>query len=59
MLSEWMFLYPQDVQWNDIEYSEGKKDFTIGYDTFGDQPAMVEELHRRNLHYIMITVCFK
>ncbi|XP_064599991.1 lysosomal alpha-glucosidase-like isoform X2 [Liolophura sinensis] len=45
---------PQDVQWNDIDYARDMLDFTTGIDTFGDQGAMVEDLHRRGLHYIMI-----
>ncbi|KAK6169329.1 hypothetical protein SNE40_020405 [Patella caerulea] len=45
---------PQDTQWNDIEYSEGKRDFTTGFSTFGNQTSLVEELHNRGMHYMMI-----
>ncbi|KAK3102556.1 hypothetical protein FSP39_012163 [Pinctada imbricata] len=48
---------PQDVQWNDLEYSDGQKDFTTGYNVFGDQPALVAEIHKRQMRYIMITDC--
>ncbi|XP_060067005.1 lysosomal alpha-glucosidase-like [Ylistrum balloti] len=44
---------PQDVQWNDIDYMDKKLDFTTGA-KFGDQGAMVDKLHQRGMHYIMI-----
>ncbi|WAQ97341.1 LYAG-like protein, partial [Mya arenaria] len=46
---------PQDVQWNDIDYAIGRRDFTTDKKIFGDQPAMVEELHSRGMRYIIIT----
>ncbi|ESP01428.1 hypothetical protein LOTGIDRAFT_212916 [Lottia gigantea] len=45
---------PQDVQWNDIDYMDAKKDFTTDLKNFGDQSAMVDEFHKLGLHYIMI-----
>ncbi|XP_050393603.1 lysosomal alpha-glucosidase [Patella vulgata] len=45
---------PQDTQWNDIEYSEGMRDYTTGFSTFGNQTSLVEELHSRGMHYMMI-----
>ncbi|XP_021379413.1 lysosomal alpha-glucosidase-like [Mizuhopecten yessoensis] len=44
---------PQDVQWNDIDYMDRKLDFTTG-PKFGDQSTMVDNLHKRGMHYIMI-----
>ena len=46
----------QDVQWNDIDYAIGMKDFTTDLKRFGDQAAMVDELHNRGMHYVIITV---
>ncbi|XP_033737359.1 lysosomal alpha-glucosidase-like [Pecten maximus] len=45
---------PQDVQWNDIDYMDNQLDFTTG-PKFGDQRALVENLHKRGMHYVMIT----
>ena len=50
------FTLTQDVQWNDIDYAIGRKDFTTDLQKFGDQAAMVEELHGRGIHYVIITV---
>lgn len=44
---------PQDVQWNDIDYMHNQLDFTTG-PKFGDQKSMVETLHQRGMHYVMI-----
>ncbi|XP_063961375.1 lysosomal alpha-glucosidase-like isoform X2 [Lytechinus pictus] len=45
---------PQDVQWNDIEYSVGRKDFTLNPDTFGNLPTLIADLHANGLHYMPI-----
>ena len=44
------------MQWNDIDYAIDMKDFTTDLKRFGNQAAMVDEFHRRGLHYIIITV---
>ncbi|XP_072339593.1 lysosomal alpha-glucosidase [Scyliorhinus torazame] len=45
---------PQDVQWNDLDYMDQKKDFTYNLQNFGDYEQMVKEFHQRGLKYIMI-----
>ncbi|XP_045214547.2 lysosomal alpha-glucosidase-like isoform X2 [Mercenaria mercenaria] len=45
---------PHDTQWNDIDYAVGRLDFTTDVERFGDQAAMVDELHRRGMKYIII-----
>ncbi|XP_030840013.1 lysosomal alpha-glucosidase isoform X1 [Strongylocentrotus purpuratus] len=45
---------PQDVQWNDIEYSVGRKDFTLNSATFANLPGLIADLHANGLHYIPI-----
>ena len=47
---------PQDVQWNDIDYMDGHKDFTYDPKNFSGLPEFVNELHGKGMHYIMITV---
>lgn len=51
---KWLFW--KDVQWNDIDYAVDKRDFTSDTARFGDQSAMVAELHRRGMRYIVIVV---
>ncbi|GCB84206.1 hypothetical protein scyTo_0024647, partial [Scyliorhinus torazame] len=45
-----------DVQWNDLDYMDQKKDFTYNLQNFGDYEQMVKEFHQRGLKYIMIVV---
>nr|XP_014340010.1 PREDICTED: lysosomal alpha-glucosidase [Latimeria chalumnae] len=45
---------PQDVQWNDLDYMDEKRDFTYNEKYFGDYPEMVQEFHQLGLKYIMI-----
>lgn len=45
---------PQDVQWNDIDYMDGTKDFTLNSSTYGNLTAFVADLHASGLHYIPI-----
>lgn len=49
-------LWLQDVQWNDLDYMDAKRDFTFNKDGFGDFPAMVQELHQSGRRYVMIVV---
>ncbi|ELK12281.1 Lysosomal alpha-glucosidase [Pteropus alecto] len=46
--------FPLDVQWNDLDYMDAKRDFTFNKDGFGDFPAMVQELHQSGRRYVMI-----
>ncbi|XP_066876536.1 lysosomal alpha-glucosidase isoform X2 [Kogia breviceps] len=46
--------FPLDVQWNDLDYMDTRRDFTFNKDSFGDFPAMVQELHQSGRRYIMI-----
>ncbi|XP_062930555.1 lysosomal alpha-glucosidase-like [Mobula hypostoma] len=45
---------PQDVQWNDIDYMDWRKDFTYNLEYYGDYPEMVDEFHKKGLKYVMI-----
>ncbi|NWH68239.1 LYAG glucosidase, partial [Geococcyx californianus] len=47
-------LFPMDVQWNDLDYADAKRDFTFNQKSFKDYPEMVQDFHRRGLRYIMI-----
>ncbi|XP_037013855.2 lysosomal alpha-glucosidase [Artibeus jamaicensis] len=46
--------FPLDVQWNDLDYMDAKRDFTFNKDSFGDFPAMVQEFHQGGRRYVMI-----
>ncbi|XP_064251996.1 lysosomal alpha-glucosidase isoform X6 [Passer domesticus] len=46
--------FPLDVQWNDLDYADAKRDFTFNKKGFRDYPEMVREFHDRGLRYIMI-----
>ncbi|KAM6164701.1 lysosomal alpha-glucosidase [Rhynchocyon petersi] len=46
--------FPLDVQWNDLDYMDARRDFTFNQDGFRDFPDMVHELHRGGRHYVMI-----
>ncbi|XP_061030866.1 lysosomal alpha-glucosidase isoform X1 [Eubalaena glacialis] len=46
--------FPLDVQWNDLDYMDARRDFTFNKDGFGDFPAMVQDLHQSGRRYIMI-----
>ncbi|NWH55144.1 LYAG glucosidase, partial [Fregata magnificens] len=46
--------FPLDVQWNDLDYMDAKRDFTFNKKSFKEYPEMVQDFHRRGLRYIMI-----
>ncbi|NXN97370.1 LYAG glucosidase, partial [Rhinopomastus cyanomelas] len=46
--------FPLDVQWNDLDYADAKRDFTFNKQSFKDFPEMVQDFHRRGLRYILI-----
>ncbi|NXL59543.1 LYAG glucosidase, partial [Chordeiles acutipennis] len=46
--------FPLDVQWNDLDYMDAKRDFTFNKKSFKDYPEMVQEFHHCGLRYIMI-----
>ncbi|NXI05212.1 LYAG glucosidase, partial [Pachycephala philippinensis] len=46
--------FPLDVQWNDLDYADAKRDFTFNKKGFKDYPKMVRDFHSRGLRYIMI-----
>ncbi|NWR82431.1 LYAG glucosidase, partial [Furnarius figulus] len=46
--------FPMDVQWNDLDYADAKRDFTFNKRSFKDYPEMVQDFHRCGLRYIMI-----
>uniref|UniRef100_A0A8C6ZE20 Lysosomal alpha-glucosidase n=1 Tax=Nothoprocta perdicaria TaxID=30464 RepID=A0A8C6ZE20_NOTPE len=48
--------FPLDVQWNDLDYMDAKRDFTFNKKTFKDYPDMVRDFHQSGLRYIMIVV---
>ncbi|KAJ6658510.1 hypothetical protein lerEdw1_020065 [Lerista edwardsae] len=47
-------LFPLDVQWNDLDYADARRDFTFSKGGFGDMPAMVRDFHRDGRRYVMI-----
>ena len=51
-----MHVYLQDVQWNDNDYSHKYQIFTTDPEKFGDQPKLVNTLHGRGMHYVIIVV---
>ncbi|XP_028570719.2 lysosomal alpha-glucosidase isoform X1 [Podarcis muralis] len=46
--------FPLDVQWNDLDYADARRDFTFNKDGFGDMPDMVNDFHRDGRRYVMI-----
>ncbi|XP_064891214.1 lysosomal alpha-glucosidase isoform X2 [Columba livia] len=46
--------FPLDVQWNDLDYMDAKRDFTFSKTSFKDYPQMVQDFHQHGLRYIMI-----
>lgn len=56
LLPEHRCCHPQDVQWNDLDYMDAKRDFTFNKENFKDYPEMVRDFHQRGVRYIMIVV---
>ncbi|KAL7979401.1 hypothetical protein Chor_015425 [Crotalus horridus] len=48
------FQIPQDAQWNDIDYMNGSRDFTVDSEKFASLPQMVEDLHKHGQSYVLI-----
>lgn len=45
---------PQDGQTMDIDYMDGRKDFTFDPEAWADLPELIEELHKDNLKVTLI-----
>ncbi|KAM5303222.1 putative maltase-glucoamylase 2 [Glossophaga mutica] len=45
---------PYDVQYLDIDYMDGKKDFTVDEKAFPGLPGFSENLHKHGLKYVII-----
>ncbi|XP_030064468.1 lysosomal alpha-glucosidase [Microcaecilia unicolor] len=45
---------PLDVQWNDLDYMDGRRDFSYDLKNFGDLPDMVKDFHQKGMRYIVI-----
>ncbi|KAM9216330.1 putative maltase-glucoamylase 2 [Dugong dugon] len=48
---------PYDVQYSDIDYMDGYKDFTYDNRTFCGLPEFVKELHSNGQKYVIVMVC--
>lgn len=47
---------PQDTQWNDIDYMQSYRDFTVDNVKYKGLPEFVDKLHSEGMHYILMTV---
>jgi alpha-glucosidase (family GH31 glycosyl hydrolase) len=45
---------PLDTQWSDIDWMQDYRDFTFDPVNFEYLPSFVEDLHKKNMHYIPI-----
>ncbi|KAF0295157.1 Sucrase-isomaltase, intestinal [Amphibalanus amphitrite] len=45
---------PQDVQYSDIDYMDGKRDFTIDPNNFADLPTFIQELREEGVRFVLI-----
>ncbi|KZR99494.1 Lysosomal alpha-glucosidase, partial [Daphnia magna] len=43
-----------DIQYADIDYMDGRRDFTIDPVNFGDLPALVDEVKKGGLRFVII-----
>ncbi|XP_075760227.1 lysosomal alpha-glucosidase isoform X3 [Pelodiscus sinensis] len=46
--------FPLDVQWNDLDYMDAKRDFTFNEKHFRDFPDMVQEFHQSGRRYVLL-----
>ncbi|KZR98836.1 Lysosomal alpha-glucosidase, partial [Daphnia magna] len=44
----------QDIQYADIDYMDGRRDFTIDPVNFRDLPALVDEVKKGGLRFVII-----
>lgn len=58
LVSEWLVLAVfQDVQYSDIDYMDGNKDFTINETAYPGLSDFAKELHDNGQKYVIIMVC--
>ena len=51
-----VLIFPQEVQWNDIDYMDFYNMFTYGKANFSDLPKFIEKIHKSGRRYVMIFV---
>ncbi len=44
----------KDVQWVDIDYMDGKKDFTLDMTNFAELPSLADEIKNDGYHFVII-----
>ena len=49
-----MNCFIKDIQYADIDYMDGRRDFTIDPVNFADLPALVDEIKQDGLRFIVI-----
>ena len=47
---------PLEAVYGDIDYMASRQDFTIDQEKYKDLPAYVDELHSKNMRYVIILV---
>uniref|UniRef100_T1JGU6 P-type domain-containing protein n=1 Tax=Strigamia maritima TaxID=126957 RepID=T1JGU6_STRMM len=45
---------PFDVQWNDIDYMDNRKDFTIDPKNYADLPKLIDDIHKAGMRYMVM-----
>ncbi|GAB6023975.1 hypothetical protein CHUAL_008703 [Chamberlinius hualienensis] len=48
---------PFDVQWNDLDYMQIRRDFTVDEEKFGNLTGLVYDIHSVGMHYVPIIDC--
>lgn len=46
--------FPYDTQWSDIDYMDGLRDWTYDKTNYGTLPSIVDDLHERGQHFMII-----